>query len=423
MRFVAASGEFLEALQDIQGIAGQRSINPMLSETLLETTDSGITLYATDLSISVQETVKANVKDQGAIVVHAKKLYEIARQLPEAEVEVQTVASGAPSAMMGTVDGSWLHLASGHSQFKIVGLPAEEFPPMPEYDESCLVEINFSLLKLMLSKIIDSMCENDARKYLNGGLIEFTGEETTFVSTDSHRLSWAIRDIGYRPKSKDEGGKASSSEEGKTEDMDMIVVPRNSILEIMRLFKEDEAVRMGVDRRRLVLKSDRLLFISSLIDTEYPDYRTVIPKSYSFRAKVSKDDLVTVIRRVSVCADPKTRRVRFFFKKGRLTLVGEDAEIGEAVDSIEAEYVGDGLEELIGKQKEESGAAGEAASPEEWAKDSLEIDYNYGYILDAVGAIETDNVLFEISEPTAGCVVKPDQEEVEQLCIIMPMGR
>ena len=111
MRFAAAAADFLKALQDIQGIAGQRSINPMLSETLVETADSGVTIYATDLCVSVQEAIGAQVSKQGSIVVQAKKLFEIAKQLPEQEVTVESL------------NGNWLRVVSGRAQFKIVGLP------------------------------------------------------------------------------------------------------------------------------------------------------------------------------------------------------------------------------------------------------------------------------------------------------------
>ncbi len=400
MRFVAAATDFLRGLQDIQGIAGQRSINPMLSETLLETTDNGITIYATDLTVSVQEAVKADVARGGSIVVQAKKIFEIARQLPEEKVTVETL------------DGNWLKLSSGHATFKIVGLPAEEFPPMPEYDPSCLSEINFAALKSAFAKIISSMCENDARRYLNGGLMELGAEEgSIFVSTDSHRLSYKVSDIGY----KHEGEKPVQ-----------LIIPRKSIEEIMRLFSDDDAVQMGLDRRRLLFKSDRLTFLSTLIDTDYPDYRAVIPKSWNVKAKVSREGLDTVLKRVSVCSDPRTHRVRFFFKEGAITLVGEDAEIGEAIDEIEAEYEGEGLAELIQKQKQEREASrvpGEEAVIEPEYEDRLEVDYNAMFFEEALKIIETDKVVFELTEPTSGCVLKPDEDEPTQLCIVMPMGR
>ncbi|MBN2208505.1 MAG: DNA polymerase III subunit beta [Candidatus Coatesbacteria bacterium] len=400
MRFVAQAREFLKGVQDIQGIAGQRSINPMLSETLLETTDNGITIYATDLTVSVQELVSADVGRAGSIVVQAKKIFEIARQLPEEEVTVETL------------DGNWLKLCSGHATFKIVGLPPEEFPPMPEYDPSCLSEINFASLRSALGKIISSMCENDARRYLNGGLIEFGAEEgTIFVSTDSHRLSYKLADIGYRHR----GAKPVQ-----------LILPKKSIEEIMRLFSDEEAVQLGLDKRRLLFKSDRLTFLSTLIDTDYPDYRAVIPKSCNFKAKVSRQDLDSVLKRVSVCSDPRTHRVRFFFKEGALTLVGEDAEIGEAVDEIEAEYEGEGLTKLIQKQKQEKEASrlsNDEAPIEQNHEDRLEVDYNASFFEEALKIIESDKVVFELTEPTSGCVLKPDEDAPTQLCIIMPMGR
>ena len=408
MRFVTAAADFLKGLQDIQGIAGQRSINPMLSETLIETTDDGVTVYATDLTVSVQVRVGAEVARPGSIVVQAKKAFEIARQLPEEKVTVETL------------DGNWLKLKSGRATFKIVGLPPEEFPPMPEYDPKSLSDIDFVVLRSAFAKIISSMCENDARRYLNGGLIEFSvsdvlasseGQGTIFVSTDSHRLSYKFADIGY----KHEGDKPVG-----------LIIPRKSIEEVMRLFGEDDAVQMGLDRRRLLFKSDRLTFISTLIDADYPDYRAVIPKSSKFKVKVPRDELDAVLRRVSICSDPRTRRVRFFFGDNVLRLVGEDAEIGEATDEVEAEYEGDGLAELIEKQKEEREAGrapGEEAVIEPEHEASLEIDYNAGFFEDALKIIETERVVLELTEPTAGCVLKPDEEAPTQLCIIMPMGR
>ncbi|MBN1593905.1 MAG: DNA polymerase III subunit beta [Candidatus Coatesbacteria bacterium] len=400
MRFVAKAKDFLKGLQDIQGIAGQRSINPMLSETLIETADDGITIYATDLTVSLQERVKAEVAGAGSIVVQAKKMFEIARQLPEEKVTVETI------------DGNWLRLSSGHAKFKIVGLPPEEFPPMPEYDPSCLSEINFSALRSAFGKIIASMCENDARKYLNGGLMELVpGEGTVFVSTDSHRLSYKVSDIGFKL----EGDKPVQ-----------LIIPRKSMDEIMRLFADDETVQMGLDRRRLLFRSDRLTFLSTLIDADYPDYRAVIPKSFSFRVKVLREGLDAVLKRVSVCSDPRTHRVRFFLKPGALQLVGEDAEIGEATDEVEAEYEGDGLATLIEKQKkerEELRREGEDNVIEQEHEDRLEIDYNASFFEDALKNIETAKVVFEFSEPTSGCVLKPDEAEPTQLAIVMPMGR
>lgn len=400
MKFVAAAADFLKGLQDIQGIAGQRSINPMLSETLLEANEKGVTIYATDLSVSVQEFLAADVAGEGSLVVQAKKLFEIARQLPDAKVTVESVG------------GSWLKVESGRAKFKIVGLPAEEFPAMPEYDPSCLCEINFPLLRSAFGKIISSMCENDARKYLNGGLMELGVEEgAVFVSTDSHRLAWKTCDIGYKVKG---------------DEVITAIVPKNTINEIMRLFTDDQVVQMGIDKRRLLVKGEKLILISALIDTDYPDYRAVIPQSWSFRATLGREEMINVLRRVAVCSDPRTHRVRFFLKDGAFTLVGEDAEIGEAIDTVEAVYEGEGLADQIQKQKEQrqaASASGEEPGLEARFEDHLEVDYNAAYLEDALKTIESDKVLFEFTEPSSGCVIKPEEEQLSHLCIIMPMGR
>ena len=381
MKVKIGTNELVSQLKAIQRVAVPSAYYPYAGQTLITAADNKLIVAATDQATSITKTATANVESDGAIVVAAKQMLEVAKRLPGSIASLE-------------VDGTWLKITSSQSQFKVIGLPAEEYPEVHEVGNVALQPIDTETLLTSLRKISASMCVNEARRFLNGGwFIVDTDNTISFISTDAHRLSYKTTTLSY-----------------KAEPM-KVVVPKRAIDEMLRLFGS-RPVEIYLDKNKVVVKDEETTLVTSPIDTQIPAYESIIPKSWTFRVCVERDDLTTSLRRVMVCADPKTHRVRFVFKPNEITLIGEDAEIGEAIETITASYEHeDKLVEMINDQKE---ATGEPA-------DSLGIYYNGGYFVDTLKVIDTEKVWLEVTAVTAGMVVRPVDDDT-QLHIIMPMA-
>src|SRR5450631_331908 len=217
MEFIIDKEIFLKSLQKIQGIVEKRTSMPILSNVLIEATESSIHITATDLEVGMKSTYQAEVASTGKITVGAKKLYEIVKELPNQKIT------------FSTKDNDWVEIKCGKVQFNIVGLSPEEFPYFPAAKEESLFEIESSQLKSMIEKTSYAICNDDTKYNLNG---LFTKVETTadgeqvlkMVATDGHRLSIAYGTL--------KGSAGPELFKG-------VILPKKGIFELKKITEED----------------------------------------------------------------------------------------------------------------------------------------------------------------------------------------
>jgi DNA polymerase-3 subunit beta len=339
---------------------------PVLANILVETTDKGIRLSGTDLDIAVSTEVAADVETVGAITIPAKKLTEIARELPPSPVKI--AAAGEQR----------ITLDCGRSHFKILGLPRDEFPSFPtvRFNESW--RIRSGDLQKLISHTSFAVSTEESRPILNGVLWELKPTSMRMVATNGHRLAKMEMPI------------VSSG----TPAADLIVPPK-ALEQIRRLFPADEELEIARGDNHLGFRSPFTSVFTRLIEGPYPPYDQVIPKDNDRVAVADKIALISALKRMSVIASDQTHRIRLSFNSGMLRFSVQTPDLGEATDELAIRYVGD----------------------------QLDIGFNASYLLEILRFIPTEEVRLTFKAPERAATIEPEgwTDPATYLCLVMPL--
>jgi DNA polymerase-3 subunit beta len=354
------------ALQSIQGIVGQKTTMPILSHFLLRAVKAA-SLMATDLDIALKGPLKADILEKGGLCIPAKKLFEIAR-----EVEGDIV--------LESQDNNWIKVTSGKSTFKLMGLPEEDFPALPEVSKSEEITIKAETLKDMIEKTIYATGESDTRYTLNGLLLHFIPKkkniECKIVGTDGHRLSVISRGL-----------------EGKLSEEKKLILPKKAAMELKKLIEGSSGnITLYIDKNHIFFSTDDIMLTSRLIEGTYPNYEQVVPKNNEKIVVMEKMAFLRALRRTSIMSRERTNAVRLDVEEGKITLISMNPDIGEAREEIAAQYKGE----------------------------QMTVGYNARYMLDILHAIEGETVSMKLQEPLSpALLVSPETEGYT--CVVMPM--
>lgn len=372
MKLTVSRNEIQEKLANIQNIVEKKNTMPILSHFLLNASKKGSYIIATDIETALKEPLEINVEREGKICIPARKLFEIVREI-EGDVSFETV------------DEQWLKVRSGASDFRLACLPAADFPAWPSelggegVDE---LTVDASMLLEMIEKTIYSAGENDTRYTLNGLLFHVKPENKSFtvVGTDGHRLAIIFKQNESVPK-----------EEKR------IIVPRKAVSELRRFLTsgEDEKgnkVKITIGEKHLLFSVGNIEFLTRLIEGSYPNYENVIPKGNEKKMAIGKDVFAKVLRRVSIMSKDRASAVRFDLEEDKLTVSSSSPDLGEAKEEVGVEFKGD----------------------------KVTLGFNARYVLDVLGAISSEKVVFELQDPLSPVLVTEDGKD-EYKCVIMPM--
>jgi DNA polymerase-3 subunit beta len=311
MKFSVTKEALLEGLQRIQNVVSTRSTLPVLTNALLETTDTGLRLITTDLEVAIRVEISAQVEKPGATTLPAKRLSAIVRELPSAEISFETDAKNVTS------------LRCGASFFKIYGLAKEEFPAFPSFKDAKTYTLKQSELRDGLRKTSYAISVDETRYVLNGILFSFKENKLTLVATDGRRLALFDSDIEF-PKSHERD----------------FIVPTKAVTEIQRLLSEDGEIQVSAADNLISFELNGAQLVSKLVEGNYPNYRQVIPGEAKERITLEREALLNTVRRVSLLSNEKTSSVRLAFSKNNLDITANTPEIGEARESIAVAYRG-----------------------------------------------------------------------------------
>ncbi|MBE3110674.1 MAG: DNA polymerase III subunit beta [Acidobacteria bacterium] len=363
MKFSLPKEVFLEELQLLQGIVEKRNTMPILANILMNVSASDIELTGTDLEVGLRTHLEAAIDKAGAITVNGKKIFEIVKSLPEGQtVQVEKV-------------GDNIEIKAGDSEFKILCLPKEDYPQVPEPKFEKGIKLALKDVNDMIDRVYYAITQ-EQRYYLNGAQLSLKNRQIELVSTDGHRLA-------YTKKAQD----------GLKLDQDISVIVAKKTLNEIRKF-EDETVEFDLDEHNLFFKVGRRTLISRIIDSKFPNYQAVIPKDNPGRLAVSREELANAIRRVSLLSAERSKGIKFTIEKNRMRLFSSNPEIGEARDRLAVEYKGQ----------------------------DLEIGFNAQYLLDFLTSVASERVVFEIKDENSAVLLKPEAEEgITNIYVLMPM--
>jgi DNA polymerase-3 subunit beta len=366
MRFTISREKLQEGLAAVTPTTPPKTTLPVLANILVETTDRGIRLSGTDLDIAVTTEVAADVENQGAITIPAKKLSEIAKELSPSPVRIAT--SGEQRI---TID-------CGRSHFKLLGLPRDEFPNNPTVKFDSSWRIKSGDLQKLIQHTAFAVSNEESRPILNGVLWELRPDNMRMVATNGHRL--AKMDVPINS-----AGAPSS---------DMIVPPK-ALDQIRRLFPQDEELEIARGDNHLGFRSPFTAVYTRLIEGPYPNYDQVIPRDNNRIATADRQSLISALRRMSVIASDQTHRIRLSFNSGLLRFSVQTPDLGEANDEMAVRYDGD----------------------------PLDIGFNATYLLEILRYIPTDEVKLTFRAPERAATLEPEgwSEPGAYLCLVMPL--
>jgi DNA polymerase-3 subunit beta len=311
MKFSVAKEKLLEGLQQVQNVVSTRTTLPILSNVLLQAHADEIHLTTTDLDVGVRGSCEADVEKEGATTLPARRLFNIVRELPSSEIQVDVNGKNAAS------------IRSGQSFFKILGLPEEEFPPLPKFQDAKVVTIRQKDLRDGLRKTSYAISTDETRYVLNGVLFSFKDNKLTLVATDGRRLAMVEIELEF-PRSHEAD----------------LIVPTKAVTELQRLLTDDGEIKVSMGSGQIAFDLYKTLLVSKLIEGNYPNYRQVIPSEAKERIKLERETFLNSLRRVSLLASDKSHSVKLSFSKNNIDITATTPEVGEAKESLAVAYKG-----------------------------------------------------------------------------------
>lgn len=366
MNLTIAKDQIVVGLQAVQNVVGSRTTLPILSNVLVRAEGGYVEFTATDLDVSVSCKVEAKVTKPGATTIPVKKLFGIVRELGGTEIDIEVDEKNICT------------IRCGSSFFKIHGLNADEFPPLPKFKDDKKVSLSQDTVKKMLKKTSFAVSTDESRYVLNGIFLSLKDHKMTMVATDGRRLALVDEEVDIAEKSAGE-----------------FIVPAKAVTELNRLLtdKGDVEIKFGENQASFALKDDKgsgVLVISKLIEGNYPNYRQVIPGEAKERVPLNREEFVQALRRAEIMTSEKANSVKLAFGKNTLAITANSPEVGEARETMAVNYKG----------KE------------------MAIAFNPRYLIDALNALTEDEVFFELIDELSPGVLKINGPF---LYVVMPM--
>lgn len=311
MKFSVSKEKLLAGLQTVQNVVSTRTTLPILSNVLLHAADGQLRLTTTDLDVGVSGVIDAQIDKPGATTLPARRLANIVRELPAAEVQIEIDAKNVAS------------IRCGQSFFKILGLPEEEFPPLPKFEGAKTFTIHQQALRDALKKTSYAISTDETRYVLNGILFSFKENKLTMVATDGRRLALVDLEVEF-PRSQEVE----------------IIVPTKCVTELGRLLGDEGDVKMSVGENQIAFEIGGSLLVSKLIEGNYPNYRQVIPGEAKERITLERETFLNAVHRVSLLSSEKSNSVKLVFSKNNIEIAANTPDVGEARESLAVAYKG-----------------------------------------------------------------------------------
>jgi len=378
MKFKISYKKLLKALQKVQSIIERREIKPILSNILIKTRGDQIEISATNLEVSIKEFLEAEIFEEGSMVLDAKKVFEIIKEMPDKEIYFKKK------------ENNWIEITTDNIFFNVVGVDAKEFPEISFLEGEEFQEANKKNIKEMIEKTIFAASNDETRVNLNGvffeKIIKAGKDVIRMVATDGHRLSMIDKEI--EGVGKQRILKIEPLEKG-------LLFPKKGLLELKKMLDE------GLDNQNLFLllkqnngifKKENMVLSIRVIDEEFPNYKQAIPEETKNKAIINRLYLLNSLKRISVIAEERSKAINLFFDKDILEIFTINPVFGEGRETIAMVYEGE----------------------------NIKLGFNAGYLIDSISAIDGEEVVIKIKDKDSPVIINPLNDD-EYTCVIMPM--
>jgi len=358
-----------KSLFHVQSIVEKKNTIPVLSNILIEAKDNSIVLSATDMDISITETLNCSVIEEGSVTVSAHTLYDIIRKIPDGN-EVEFISN----------DGKMFSIRSGKSRFSLGCLPKEDFPIIEIGNLKLELSIDSQILLKLIEKTRFAISNEETRYFLNGiyfhKRIKNNQELLSMVATDGHRLA-----------------KIDFNLDENLPDMPGVIIPRKTINELCKLLADfTGSIKINLDPNKIIFFVNKSVLVSKLIDGTFPEYEKVIPTNNTNILKVNRTDFCMAVDRVSTIINERSPAIKFKLLKNVMNMTSVDSENGLATEDITTEYSGN----------------------------QMEIGFNSKYILEMINNLEDDSVTLSFND-TSSPLIATEQSNPDLIYVLMPM--
>lgn len=370
MKVTINKNDIVDVLSKVQGLTGRRS-NLAITETILiQTTEKGIQITATDLETGYEGQFPAVVESNGTIAVSARKFYEIVREFPSTDILVQEE------------NNRLINIGNEKVQFNLKGMDPKDFPDTPPMEVEQFFNVDSASFKLMIEKsVIISGIGEDKKPHINGLFFERMGNQSPpllrMVSTDGSRLS--KYDLA--------GGEECDFPSGEG-----VLIPKKGLHEISKFLGADEKIKLGIQKNYFVVQGINEAFYVRLLEGQFPQYEGIVSRTDGYPITMDKELFLKMLKRMSILCTDNYRAVMFRFSDGQLVINATNPDIGESKEDMPIEYSGE----------------------------TIESAFNPKFFIDAVNGVDDKQMIVDIVSDDKPCLIN-GIEDKSYLSAIMPM--
>lgn len=361
MKFNLPKESFLKGLQMVQSVISSHSTLPILYNVLVKTEKGQLSLVATDLSVSMKYSTSVETQKSCASTFQARRLLNIIREMPNDAIEIDIDEKDVAS------------INCGSSEYKVLGLSADEFPPLPSFESARCFAMEQRVFKEMLRKTGYAASLDESRQILSGILLSFKDQKLTMVATDGRRLALVEQEMEIPGN-------------GPTD----IVIPIKTVNELIKVLGDEGTLNIRVLANLAAFDMGETLVVTKLIEGNYPNFRQVIPGQCEERVALDRESLLAAMRRVALITNESYPSVRVSFEKNKMNISAVTPDVGEAHESVPIKYTGK----------------------------PIVMAFNPAFIMDPLRNLTSDEVSIELVDDLSPAIIKCD---IPFLYVLMPL--
>ncbi len=367
MKIICEKEKILKGITSVINGVASKTTMPILEGILLQTNDNELKLTSYDLEIGIEYILEANVEEQGNTVVNAVMFSEIIKRLPSTEIKI-TIN-----------ENNLLEIECEGSLYKLATMNPDDFPELPKINVDNSIEIEQTTLKNMIRKTIFAVSQEENRPIFTGCLFEVKENKLNVVAVDGYRLAVKTKELINN------GNDFSS------------VIPGKTLNEVNKIISDSfDTVKIGISRNQALFEMENCKIVTRLLDGEFLNYTNTIPKNWETRVKVNKNNIQNCFERILLISASSIEKEKKYPVKINI-------ELGKVTISC-ANQTGDAKEEIYVDTE---------------GKD-LEVGFNPRFFLDALKAIDDEEVYIEFGTNRSPCIIKP-VEDGDYIYMILPI--
>lgn len=364
--------DLIEGLSSLQNITNKRGTLAVLSNILIEGVNNGLILTGTDLEVGLRLFVPAEVESIGSLTLPSKKIFEIIRE------------SGSEGIVLEETENSWVNIQADASIYNLAGIPSEEFPAFPEFDEDMFTSFEAFIFLDLIDKVIFSIAGEQENIYsLTSVLMEKEkrddGSYLKMISSDGHRLSIMEKDVAI--------------DVDNFPLNDVTLIPKKGIQELRKFCENRDTIDISFEKKQMVVRDGDAVMVVRLKQGEFPQYKAIVDSvPFENCIKIKRVPFLESLKRINLFTEDIFHTIQLKIEGDSMVLTSQNADLGNAKDEQKIDYGGV----------------------------SLTLGFNCRYFIETLQVMECETVEAYINSENSPCLMKSDDDK-GFTSIVMPM--